>query len=335
MKKQLVIITAAAAVAVAGVVYAEPVTKMLEAHYNDIKIEINGVTAETKDVNGNSAEPFIVDGTTYLPVRAIAQALGKNVSWDGDTATVIIEDNAESQDDDGLQVSGSPADSYEKGELIYENALASEDDVKDWIMEGQAKVTFPNGRMHMESVLDQSAGQAANFVYWCPQKFEDNIIIEWEFTPLSDEGLAIMFFGADGQDGRDLFDDSLAERTGEYRQYHSSDINAFHVSYYRRSEPSERELNVANLRKSAGFHMVAQGADPIPTAKYKSDEPYKIKVVKATECVLFYINDLEIFRFDDDGSTYGDYITDGYIGFRQKVPLEAEYANLKVYKIAE
>ena len=81
--------------------------------------------------------------------------------------------------------------------------------------------------------------------------------------------------------------------------------------------------------------MVAQGADPIPTAKYRSEEPYMIKVVKATNQVLFYINDLEIFRFDDDGTTYGDYITDGYIGFRQKVPLEAEYANLKVYKIAE
>ena len=81
--------------------------------------------------------------------------------------------------------------------------------------------------------------------------------------------------------------------------------------------------------------MVAQGADPIPTAKYKSEEPYMIKVVKATDQVLFYINDLEIFRFDDDGTTYGDYITDGYIGFRQKVPLEAEYANLKVYKISK
>ena len=224
---------------------------------------------------------------------------------------------------------------YKKGELIYENALASDEDVKDWIMEGQAKVSFETGRMYMASVLDQSAGQAANFVYWCPEKFEDNIIIEWDFVPLSDEGLAIMFFGSMGQGGRDLFDDTLVKRTGAYKQYHSGDINAFHVSYYRRSEPVECELNVANLRKSAGFYLVAQGADPIPVTKYKSERPYKIKVIKTTDRVLFYINGLEIFRFDDDGTTYGDYIRDGYIGFRQKVPLEAEYANLKVYKIAK
>ena len=331
MKKQLIIISTAAIIITAGTVCAAPVTKMLEAHYNDIKLEINGNLTEPKDADGNIVDPFIVDGTTYLPIRAIAEALDKNVSWYGDNATVKIEDNTQSENDAPQKA----VTSYKKGELIYENSLSTEADVTDWVMEGQAKITFPNGRMHMESVLDQTAGQAANFVYWCPQKFDDNIIIEWEFTPLSDEGLAIMFFGADGQNGRDLFDSSLAKRTGEYRQYHSSDINAFHVSYYRRSEPSERELNVANLRKSAGFHMVAQGADPIPTAKYKGTDSYKIKVVKAIDCVLFYVNDLEIFRFDDDGSTYGDYIKEGYIGFRQKVPLEAEYANLKVYKIAQ
>ncbi|MCH5213092.1 MAG: DUF1961 family protein [Oscillospiraceae bacterium] len=330
MKKQLILISTAIIITT-GTVCAAPITKMLEAHYNDIKIEVNGDLIEPKDEDGNVVDPFIVDGTTYLPVRAIAEAFDKKVSWHENSSTVIIEDDIQSADN----ITHVEKKIYEKGEFIYENSLSSESDVADWVMEGQAKVTFPNGRMHMESVLDQSAGQAANFVYWCPQKFEDNIVIEWEFTPLSDEGLAIMFFGANGQDGRDLFDNSLTKRTGEYRQYHSSDINAFHVSYYRRSEPSERELNVANLRKSAGFHMVAQGADPIPTAKYKGLDPYKIKIIKATDCVLFYVNDLEIFRFNDDGSTYGDYIKEGYIGFRQKVPLEAEYANLKVYKIAQ
>ena len=48
--------------------------------------------------------------------------------------------------------------------LIYENPLSSPDDVKDWIMEGTAKITFPNNKMVMESVLDASHGQAANFV---------------------------------------------------------------------------------------------------------------------------------------------------------------------------
>ena len=35
-------------------------------------------------------EPFTVDNTTYLPVRAVAEALGKTVTWDEKTQTVYI-----------------------------------------------------------------------------------------------------------------------------------------------------------------------------------------------------------------------------------------------------
>ncbi len=221
---------------------------------------------------------------------------------------------------------------YKKGRLLYDNPLSSPSDVDGWIMEGQARVTFEGRGMRMASVLDPSAGQAANFVYWCDRKFPDNIIIEWEFSPLSEEGLAILFFGADGKDGKDLFDKSLAKRTGPYIQYHTGDINAFHVSYYRRSETEERALNVANLRKSAGFYLAAQGADPIPASRYRSNEPYRLAILKTRARVEFYVNDIFVFRFDDDGKKYGGYITEGYIGLRQKTPLIGEYSNLRVYE---
>lgn len=326
MKKRFVAAAAALALGTGAIAAgaSQEGVRMIEAVYGNIKIAVNGAVVEPKDAQGKTVEPFINGGTTYLPVRAVAGALGCEVDWDAKNSTVVIE---------SPKAEGAPAvvKEIEKGELVYENALASEKDVEGWIMEGQAKVTFPNGKMKMESVLDASKGQAANFVYWCPEKMPDNIVMEWDFTPLSNEGLAIMFFGANGQGGKDLFDKSLAERTGQYKQYHSSDINAYHVSYYRRSEPSERAFNVANLRKSAGFNMVAQGADPIPTADYKGGEAYHIRVVKLTDTVEFYINDLAVFSFTDDGKTYGDYIRDGYIGFRQKAPLVGEYSNLKVY----
>lgn len=69
-------------------------TKTLTAYYQDIKLTINGQTVEPKDVNGNVVDPYIVDGTTYLPVRAVSEALGKQVDWDGNTNTVLISDPA-------------------------------------------------------------------------------------------------------------------------------------------------------------------------------------------------------------------------------------------------
>ncbi len=65
-------------------------TKALNANYMDIKLVVDGVPITPKDVNGNIVEPFAVDGTTYLPVRAVGEALGKEVTWDGNTNTVDL-----------------------------------------------------------------------------------------------------------------------------------------------------------------------------------------------------------------------------------------------------
>ncbi len=65
-------------------------SKEVVLSYNDIKINVNNAEITPQDANGNSVEPFIIDGTTYLPVRALATALGENVDWDQATSTVII-----------------------------------------------------------------------------------------------------------------------------------------------------------------------------------------------------------------------------------------------------
>ena len=64
--------------------------QQITVNYNNIKLVIDGQTVTPRDANGNVVEPFIYNGTTYLPVRAVGEALGKEVSWDGATATVNI-----------------------------------------------------------------------------------------------------------------------------------------------------------------------------------------------------------------------------------------------------
>lgn len=216
--------------------------------------------------------------------------------------------------------------------LIYHNPLSCEEDIKDFILEGSAKVSFEDGKMRLENAMDASNGQKANYVLWCPEDFPSDIYIEWDFRPLREPGLCILFFAAQGISGESIFAENLAKRTGEYVQYHHGDINAFHVSYFRRKEPDERAFHTCNLRKSYGFHLVAQGADPIPGVE-DAKEMYHIGVLKKGNVVKFYVNELEVFSFEDDGKTYGDLLTGGKIGFRQLAPLIAEYSDLKVYEI--
>ena len=65
-------------------------TKQATLEYDNIKIQIDGQQITPKDPNGKTVEPFIINGTTYLPVRAVADAVGYGVSWDGKTNTVKL-----------------------------------------------------------------------------------------------------------------------------------------------------------------------------------------------------------------------------------------------------
>jgi hypothetical protein len=223
--------------------------------------------------------------------------------------------------------------------LIYDNPLASPTDIAGWRMEGDGATSFPLGRMRMEGTRDPEEGQAANIVHWCPEPLPDHIRISWDFYPLHEPGLCILFFAAKGRNGEDVLDPALAERSGPYDQYHHGDINALHVSYYRLKHPSERALLLCNLRKSYGFHMVAQGAGPIPPVTL-AIPPYRVAVTKAGPHFQLHIGqgehpDLRVLEWTDDGRTYGPILADGKIGFRQMTPMIAEYANLKVHRVSE
>jgi hypothetical protein len=226
---------------------------------------------------------------------------------------------------------------YALGEILYENALAGPDDIDGWRMEGDGAVSFPMGRMRMEGTRDPAEGQKANIVHWCPRDLPDNIRVSWSFWPVREPGLCILFFAARGRNGEDLFDPALAERMGPYDQYHHGDIDALHVSYFRRKHPGERAFTTCNLRKSYGFHLVARGADPIPSVPDAAG-PYRVAVVKAGPHVGFSIgqgdhHDLELFHWIDDGRSTGGVLAGGKIGFRQMTPMIAEYADLTVQAI--
>jgi hypothetical protein len=74
-----------------GGVAAVSSTTTIDVVYRNIKLVVDGAGFVPKDVNGGIVEPFIHNGTTYLPVRAVSQALNRVVAWDGETDTVYID----------------------------------------------------------------------------------------------------------------------------------------------------------------------------------------------------------------------------------------------------
>lgn len=85
-KKKLftALISIAIVASLSATVFAKQITETATIVYNNIKIMIDGTEYNTE------VEPFIYNGSTYLPVRAVANAFGKDVDWDAENSTVII-----------------------------------------------------------------------------------------------------------------------------------------------------------------------------------------------------------------------------------------------------
>ncbi|PSK38462.1 hypothetical protein B9Z65_6015 [Elsinoe australis] len=208
--------------------------------------------------------------------------------------------------------------------LLYRNTFDSGAAISSWIPEGPVGAVVSNNTLELTAIGD--------FVYWVPEVFPDRIRISFEFTPIVEPGLAMFFFGATSVNGSSIFDTDLKPRNGSYPQYHSSDIRVLHASYFRRRWPEERAFHLTNLRKSPGFHLVAQGADPLPSVVDTGGASFKVEIVKDKRDVSFSINDLLLFSFrDEDRDTTGPIVRGGRIGLRGMNPLVAQYRNLEVW----
>jgi len=94
-KKTRKIAALVAVILVATVLFGVPaiaqnLSKTIEVFYRDIKIYINGDLIIPKDATGKIVEPFIYEGTTYLPIRAISEAFGMTAEWDGETNSAYL-----------------------------------------------------------------------------------------------------------------------------------------------------------------------------------------------------------------------------------------------------
>lgn len=74
----------------AAPVYATQKVETIPASYENVKVYVDDALLTLKDVTGKVVEPFLYDGTTYLPVRGTAEAAGMEVKWDDATRSVYL-----------------------------------------------------------------------------------------------------------------------------------------------------------------------------------------------------------------------------------------------------
>ncbi|AZK48647.1 stalk domain-containing protein [Paenibacillus lentus] len=107
-----------------------------------LKVRVDGNIAQLKDANGKSVLPITYNGTTYLPVRAVADVLGVAVKYDAQANEVLL----------GEQLEGVPI-----GRENFNNTLYSKD----------PSHTTLNGQDYKE-VLYSAPGRNINYTALTP-----------------------------------------------------------------------------------------------------------------------------------------------------------------------
>ncbi len=213
---------------------------------------------------------------------------------------------------------------------IYDTSFDGPSVLKDWHLEGGLRMSVAGGNLLLENGPDaeQPQTRGRHLVCWLRREVPADFLLEFTVCPQERRrGPAIVFFNARGLNGENIFKPPIRARDGTFRQYHSGDIDSYHVSYWSGGRAT------ANLRKNKGFHLAAVGKDLVYTAPAGAFQT--VRLYKHGGKIRLMVDDILSLSHDDDGKTYGPVHThSGWIGLRQMRHTQlCRYGHVRIYPL--
>lgn len=125
MKKKIPVFVACILVVVSLVIGASAVgviQKVQSEIRPDISVVIDGKEQTFQNAQGEPVYPLLYDGTTYLPVRAIGNLMGKTVYWYEDEKRIELKDSTSTVTDADVIVPGDSGQQPASGEITLDQA---------------------------------------------------------------------------------------------------------------------------------------------------------------------------------------------------------------------
>lgn len=258
-----------------------------------------------------------------------------------------------------VQKVGSPLnlDSLEL-ELVYSNDFSTDDQIAfetsfvendkrialpdpkaEWIAEGWGGASVCGGKLWVAPAKFESCGirvkdageDPSHMVVWNKSRFPADMMFEFTVNHHgSDDGLTLVFFAAEGQDGQDIFDLGLPPRNGVYRNYNKGQLQNYTVSYWSRNKKAslvERGEQYTNrMRKNPGANKLS--TEYSRTDKC-SDCDYRIRILKTGGLIAVEIDGTVVNQAIDP-----DPLGSGYIGLRNMQGIDrVRYDDFKVWSL--
>lgn len=192
MMKKVTVLTAGILCA-AGIAVGASATGIIQKVQSELRpdftVKIDGEVRTFKNANGDVVYPMLYEGTTYLPVRAIGEIMGKTVYWYEDQKMVELKDTKTTVTDadvivpsgGGQQQNTAAPDSSQSSaseitvEQAKEIALKKAGFVESDVFFKEAKKDFDDGKWiyDVEFVKDKVEYSAEILA-------SDGTIVKWE-----------------------------------------------------------------------------------------------------------------------------------------------------------
>lgn len=124
MKKRIIAAIAMFAVFFTTSYAANAYLKTITVSY-DINLSIDGQNVKLTDADGIPVKPFVYDGTTYVPIRAVSEYLGATVGYDKSTKSATVNTVETASNDTAIYLRFLTLASYASNILQTSSALMS------------------------------------------------------------------------------------------------------------------------------------------------------------------------------------------------------------------
>ena len=112
-----------------------------------VGITLNGAKFTPRDADGKEVSVFLYNGTTYVPVRAISEAMGMDVSFNSATRTVVLTTADRTASQQGSTAASGDYISADRAKQIALNDAGVKESAAVFL---RANLDWDDGRMKYE-----------------------------------------------------------------------------------------------------------------------------------------------------------------------------------------
>lgn len=210
--------------------YAASNTKTLKAVYNNIKVSYDG------QLKSMSIEPFLINGSVYVPLRGISEVTGSSVNWANNTVYITS----------GNTVPGT-------SQLELQNILLENASLKQQLASSKAELEKYKKEYESEDLSSSSVSKTLKEI---KDRYDDDYHVEWDFDLREKSSRLELTISYDSRDDGSDFNDISSSKLEDFIEDICKDIQDNHPRTEIRGTVEDSRYD----RKKASFEFSKSGS---------------------------------------------------------------------------